>query len=101
MVKETAQAKLTQGEESSKERGLKKRQQGVVISNKMTKTVVVAVTRQVRHRAYGKFVRRTRKYMAHAPENNCGEGDVVQIVETRPMSRHKRWKVEKVITKAA
>ncbi len=81
-------------------RGLRKRQVGVVVSDKMEKTVVVAVVRQVRHRMYGKFVRQTKKFYAHDENRVCGVGDRVCIVETRPLSKLKRWKVESVLTKA-
>lgn len=81
-------------------RGLRKRQEGMVVSNKMEKTVVVAVVRQVRHATYGKFVRRTKKFYAHDESKQCGVGDRVRIVETRPISKLKCWKVEAVITKA-
>jgi small subunit ribosomal protein S17 len=81
-------------------RGLRKRQEGMVVSNKMEKTVVVAVVRQVRHATYGKFVRRTKKFYAHDESKQCGIGDRVRIVETRPISKLKCWKVEAVITKA-
>ncbi|MCL4125281.1 UNVERIFIED_CONTAM: hypothetical protein GTU68_056341 [Idotea baltica] len=66
----------------------------------MDKTVVVAFTRQVKHPIYGKFVKRTVKYKAHDKDNECKIGDEVQIVETRPLSKTKRWRVQQVITKA-
>jgi len=78
----------------------RKTQEGRVVSDKMDKTVVVAVTRQIQHPTYGKYVRRTKKYMAHDQDNQCGIGDVVRIVETRPLSRHKRWQVQEIISKA-
>jgi small subunit ribosomal protein S17 len=81
-------------------RGLTKRQEGVVVSDKMEKTVVVAVVRQVKHSTYGKFVRRTKKFYAHDEGGVCGVGDRVCIVETRPLSKLKRWKVESVLVKA-
>ena len=81
-------------------RGTKKEREGVVLSNKMTKTVVVAVTRQVKHAQYGKFVRKTKKYVAHDASGACNVGDLVRIMETRPLSKTKRWKVEEVIRKA-
>lgn len=79
---------------------VRKFRDGLVVSNKMEKTVVVAVTRQVRHTQYGKFVRRTKKYMAHDATNACGIGDLVRVVETRPMSKNKRWKIQEILTKA-
>ena len=73
---------------------------GVVVSNKMDKTVVVAVERQIRHDVYGKTQRRTSKFMAHNEGNDAGIGDRVAIVESRPMSRRKRWVVTRVVEKA-
>jgi small subunit ribosomal protein S17 len=83
-----------------KTKGLRKAQEGVVVSSKMNKTIVVAVVRQVRHAAYGKFVRRTKKFYAHDESNQCGVGDRVRIIETRPLSRLKRWKLDSIIRKA-
>ena len=74
--------------------------QGLVVSNKMDKSAIVAITSQVRHPQYGKFVRKTEKYVAHDETNQCTIGDIVSIVETRPLSRTKRWRIQKVITKA-
>ena len=88
------------GKTSSSERGLRKSREGLVVSNKMKKTVVVAVVRQVQHHAYGKYIRKTSKYYAHDETNACQIGDRVRIVETRPMSKLKRWKVENVLAKA-
>lgn len=85
---------------AGKSKGLRKAQEGVVVSSKMNKTIVVAVVRQIRHAAYGKFVRRTKKFYAHDESNQCGVGDRVRIVETRPLSRLKRWRLESVIRKA-
>lgn len=87
-------------EVSEKERGLVKSREGIVVSNKMDKTVVVAVTRQVMHSQYGKYIRKTKKYYAHDSENACQEGDRVLIVETRPLSKLKRWRVKEIVTKA-
>ncbi|MGI6375925.1 MAG: 30S ribosomal protein S17 [Anaerolineae bacterium] len=74
--------------------------EGVVVSNKMQKTVVVRVTRSSRHPLYGKVLRRTTKYMAHDEEGACKEGDVVRIEESRPISRLKRWRVIEVVRPA-
>jgi small subunit ribosomal protein S17 len=82
-------------------RKTRKTRQGMVVSNKMDKSVVVAITTQVKHTQYGKFVRRTRKYVAHDENNQCGVGDTVRIVETRPLSKTKRWRVQQIVTKAA
>lgn len=73
---------------------------GVVTSNKMHKSVVVAVDRLVKHRLYGKTLRRTNKFMAHDEENACSIGDKVRIEETRPMSKRKRWNVCEILEKA-
>jgi len=73
---------------------------GYVVSDKMDKTVVVRVERLFRHPLYGKVVRRSKKYMAHDEENACRVGDKVRIVESRPLSRHKRWVVEKILERA-
>ncbi len=72
---------------------------GQVVSNKMQKTVVVAVSAIKHHPLYGKTIRRTIKYKAHCEDNSCGVGDTVRIIETRPLSREKRWRVDKVIAK--
>lgn len=78
----------------------RRRLQGRVVSNKMDKTVVVAVDRAKPHPLYGKVVRTTKKFLAHDENNDIKEGDVVQIVESRPLSRRKRWAVELVIERA-
>ena len=82
------------------ERNLRKERQGVVVSNKMDKTVVVAVERKEKHPLYGKFVKKTTKFVAHDEKNECGEGDTVLIMETRPLSTTKNWRVEKIVEKA-
>lgn len=71
---------------------------GLVVSDKMDKTVVVAVESRVQHKKYGKIMVRTQRYKAHDEENNCKEGDRVKISETRPMSRHKRWIVADILS---
>lgn len=73
---------------------------GVVTSNKMQKSVVVAVSRLVKHTKYGKYVKRTSTFMAHDEEDHCNEGDQVRITPTRPLSRHKRWSVEEILRRA-
>jgi small subunit ribosomal protein S17 len=73
---------------------------GTVVSNKMEKTVVVAVVRQVRHELYGKAQRKTSKFLAHDEQNEAKVGDRVDIAESRPLSRRKRWVVTRVITRA-
>ena len=81
-------------------RNLRKGRQGVVVSNKMEKTIVVAIQRRVRHPKYGKFVKRTTKLYAHDPENTCRVGDVVRIMETRPLSKTKCWRLVEIIERA-
>lgn len=81
-------------------RGLGRSRQGTVVSDKMDKTVVVAVVRQVRHPVYGKFIRHTRRFLAHDETEQCNVGDVVNIVETRPLSKLKRWRVQEIVRKA-
>ena len=82
------------------ERNLRKTRVGVVSSDKMDKTVVVTIKDKVRHPLYGKIINRTVKYKAHDEEKNCGIGDKVLIMETRPMSKDKRWRVVEIIEKA-
>lgn len=82
------------------ERNLRKTRVGVVSSDKMDKTVVVSIKDKVRHPLYSKIINRTVKYKAHDEENTCGVGDKVLIMETRPMSKDKRWRVVEIIEKA-
>ena len=82
------------------ERNLRKTRTGVVVSDKMDKTVVVAVIDNVRHPLYKKIVKRTVKFKAHDETNACGIGDTVMIMETRPISKDKRWRVVEIIDKA-
>lgn len=82
------------------ERNLRKTRVGIVTSDKMDKTVVVSIKDKVRHPLYGKIINRTVKYKAHDEENTCGVGDKVLIMETRPMSKDKRWRVVEIIEKA-
>jgi len=82
------------------ERNLRKERVGVVVSNKMDKTISIAVERRLKHPIYGKFVKKTKKFMAHDENNECQIGDLVRIMETRPLSRHKRWRLVEVIEKA-
>ncbi len=82
------------------ERNLRKTRVGVVSSDKMDKTVVVSIKDKVRHPLYGKIINRTVKYKAHDEENTCGVGDKVLIMENRPMSKDKRWRVVEIIEKA-
>lgn len=80
--------------------GTRKVQQGTVVSDKMDKTVVVQVERLVQHPVYKKYIRRRQRYKAHDADNRCRIGDIVSIVETRPLSRDKRWRVQAVIKQA-
>ena len=82
------------------ERGMKRQVVGVVVSNKMQKTVVVAVERLVKHPMYHKYVKRQTKFAAHDETNSCQIGDKVEITESRPLSRTKRWRVSKIVEKA-
>ena len=82
------------------ERNLRKTRTGVVTSNKMTKTITVAVERKVKHPIYGKFVKKATKFHAHDEKNECTVGDVVRIMETRPLSKTKRWRLVEVVEKA-
>jgi len=79
---------------------LRKTRIGVVSSNKMTKTITVAVERKVKHPIYGKFVKKTTKFHAHDEKNECTIGDVVKIMETRPLSKTKRWRLVEIVEKA-
>ena len=82
------------------ERNLRKERVGLVKSNKMDKTVVVAETKRQKHPMYGKFVLNTKTYKAHDEKNECNEGDTVRIMETRPLSKDKRWRVVEIIERA-
>ncbi len=82
------------------ERNLRKTRVGTVVSDKMDKTVVVAIQDNVRHPLYKKIIKRTVKFKAHDEQNACGVGDTVEIMETRPLSKDKRWRVTAIITKA-
>ena len=82
------------------ERNLRKERVGKVVSNKMMKTITIAVERKVKHPIYGKFMKKTTKLMAHDEKNTAGIGDTVRIMETRPLSKNKRWRLVEVIEKA-
>jgi small subunit ribosomal protein S17 len=79
---------------------LKKVRIGLVTSSKMDKTITVSVERKLRHPMYGKFVKKTKKFTAHDETNSCNEGDIVKIIESRPLSRKKRWRLIEVIERA-
>lgn len=82
------------------ERNLRKTRSGKVVSNKMDKTIVVAIEDHVRHPLYGKIVKRTYKLKAHDEKNECGIGDTVRVMETRPLSKDKRWRLVEIVEKA-
>jgi small subunit ribosomal protein S17 len=82
------------------ERNLRKERVGLVVSNKMEKSIVVQIDRKVKHPKYGKFVRKTTKLVAHDEQNECGIGDTVKIMETRPISKNKCWRLVEIIEKA-
>jgi small subunit ribosomal protein S17 len=85
---------------SAEERNLRKIRIGVVTSNKMAKTITVAVERRVKHPIYGKFVKKTTKFHAHDEKDECTIGDLVKIMESRPLSKTKRWRLVEVVEKA-
>lgn len=82
------------------ERNLRKQKTGVVVSNKMDKTIAVSVERRLMHPLYGKFVKRSKKFIAHDEENTCNVGDRVRIMETRPLSKLKRWRLVEILERA-
>ncbi len=81
-------------------RNPRKERTGLVVSNKMDKSVVVEVLRRVRHPKYGKFVKRTSRFMAHDEKNECNMGDTVKIMETRPLSKNKCWRLVEILERA-
>ena len=81
------------------ERKLRKERIGVVVSNKMDKSIVVAVERKEKHPMYGKFVKKTTKFVAHDEKNECSVGDTVRIMETRPLSKTKNWRLVEIVEK--
>lgn len=81
-------------------RNLRKERIGIVTSNKMEKSIVVAVERKVKHPKYGKFVKNTTKFVAHDEKNDCNEGDTVKIMETRPLSKSKNWRLVEIVERA-
>ncbi len=81
-------------------RNLRKERIGRVVSNKMTKSITVLVERKVKHPIYGKFVSKSKKLMAHDESNDCGIGDLVKIMETRPTSKNKRWRLVEILERA-
>lgn len=82
------------------ERKERKERIGVVTSNKMEKSIVVSIERKVKHALYGKFLKKTSKFVAHDEENSCNKGDTVKIMETRPLSKNKNWRLVEIIERA-
>jgi small subunit ribosomal protein S17 len=82
------------------ERGRRKEIVGKVLKNKMDKSIVIGVERKVKHPKYGKFVKKTSTFMAHDEKNECNVGDIVQVMETRPLSKSKRWRLVQIVEKA-
>jgi len=93
-------AELAKSGSETTERNARKMRVGMVVSDKMTKTVVVSIERRVQHPVYGKMVRRTKKLKAHDEQNEAKTGDTVRIMETRPLSKDKRWRVVEIIERA-
>ena len=81
------------------DRNLRKQREGIVTSNKMDKTITVEVQRRVKHPIYGKFVKKTSKLTAHDEQNQCDIGDLVKVMETKPISKNKRWRLVKIVEK--
>jgi small subunit ribosomal protein S17 len=84
----------------SVQRNMRKQRIGVVTSNKMDKSIVISVERKVKHPIYGKFVKKTKKFMAHDENNDCRIGDIVRIMETRPLSKNKCWRLIQIVERA-
>ena len=99
MAENTTNTPATDTTESAESRNLRKTRIGVVTSNKMAKTITVAVERKVQHPIYGKFVKKTSKFHAHDDKNEASIGDTVRIMETRPLSKTKRWRLVEIVEK--
>ena len=93
-------APATSEAKSASERNTRKERIGRVTSNKMQKTITVAIDRKVKHPMYGKFMNKTKKLTVHDEKNECGIGDTVRVMETRPLSKNKRWRLVEIIEKA-
>ena len=91
---------MSSEQSTTQERGRRKVRTGVVVSDKMDKTVVIRIDRQVRHRVYGKIVKRSSKLSAHDETNDAHVGDTVRVVETRPLSKSKRWRIVEIVERA-
>ncbi len=96
MTEEVSVAKI----ESAKRESVRKIRTGVVVSSKMDKSIVVAIEKRIKHPLYKKFFKKTAKFMAHDEKNECGIGDTVKIMETRPISSRKRWRLVEIVEKA-
>ena len=81
-------------------RKARKERVGIVVSSRMDKTIMVAIQRQIKHPIYGKFIKKTTKLMAHDENNDAGQGDTVRILETRPLSKNKRWRLVEIVARA-
>lgn len=92
--------RLTKPLRDMEERTARKERVGLVVSNKMDKSITVAIERRMKHPMYGKFVKQTTKLMAHDETNDAGEGDTVRIMETRPLSKNKRWRLVEIVERA-
>ena len=99
-MKKKTKKVLTKKTMAQTERAKRRERTGKVVSNRMDKTITVAVDRQIKHKIYGKFITKTTKYMAHDEENTANEGDVVQITSTRPLSKRKSWRLEEILERA-
>lgn len=82
------------------DRPLRKQRSGLVTSTKMDKTITISVERKIKHPIYGKFVKKTKKFTVHDEKNECNEGDTVRIMETRPLSKKKRWRLVEILNRA-
>ena len=98
--KATVAAAPATGAKAESERNARKERIGRVTSNKMQKTITVAIDRKVKHPMYGKFMNKTKKLTVHDEKNECGIGDTVRVMETRPLSKNKRWRLVEIIEKA-
>lgn len=95
-----SEEKIIEQTEVKKRTTSRKSRVGVVVSSKMDKSVVVAIEKRVKHPLYKKFFKKTTKFMAHDEKNECGIGDTVKIMETRPLSKNKRWRLVEIVEKA-
>jgi small subunit ribosomal protein S17 len=96
----TGEAATSVAESSQPQPGRRKVRMGLVVSNKMNKSIIVTVVRRVRHPLYKKYFNKTKRYMAHDETNDCRVGDTVRIVETRPLSANKRWRLDAIVERA-